>query len=210
MSVLTWFDIIAVGILGITGAVKAADLEYDWIGILTLAFVAGCGGGLLRDILLNLPPALLINEVYIIAIMVSVPLGFLCYRFIQRIWILFDIVDVIGLALYATVGSQKALQQGFSLSAATLIGVINAVGGGMLRDILVRQEPVIFKPGQWYASIALLDSLIFGILVKHGSMSVRDAVILVVVLTLILRIIVVRLNLRTYPLRPRGYVKKKA
>ena len=159
------FDLAATFLMAMTGVWAASRRGYDVIGAFTLAFVSGVGGGLLRDsVFLSQPPAVMQNPLYLFAVLAAVLIGVLFYRAALRFERLMAYVDAIALAVYAVVGADKALAAGYAPMGAVLIGMTNAVGGGLLRDILVREEPLLFKPGQFYVLAALGGCVLFVVL----------------------------------------------
>ena len=79
-----------------------------------------------------------------------------------------SLVDALGLGIYAVVGAQKSLDQGLPVGAAILVGAVNASGGGLLRDVLTREVPLLFKPGQFYALTAVVGAIVFVFLIVGG------------------------------------------
>ena len=154
-------DFIAIILLAVTGALSAVKRGYDWIGALSIALVTGCGGGLIRDILLNVRPVFLEHEAYIWAVFAAVLLSIYVFPLVSRMRWIFLVADALGLAMYAVIGTQKSLNSGLGISAAILIGTLNAIGGGLVRDILTREEASLLKPGQWYAGIAFGGGVLF-------------------------------------------------
>jgi uncharacterized membrane protein YeiH len=110
------------------------------------------------------------------------------------------LVDALGLGAYAVVGIEKSINAGLSIPAAVLVGVINAVGGGLLRDLLVRDEPLLLKPGQFYALAALGGCLLFVFLTMHFSMPAPRAAVITIACTFVLRVLAITFNWRTKPL----------
>lgn len=192
------FDLAATFLMAMTGVWAASRRGYDIVGAFTLAFASGVGGGLLRDsIFLSQPPAVMQNPLYLLAVLAAVLVGVLFYRFALRFERLVAYVDAIALAVYAVVGADKALVAGTAALAAVLIGMTNAVGGGLLRDIFVRDEPLLFKPGQFYVLAALGGCLLFVGLVHYG-LPVKQAATSGICTTLLLRLLAIRFNWKTY------------
>jgi len=191
------FDLAATFLMAMTGVWAASRRGYDILGAVTLAFVSGVGGGLLRDsIFLSQPPAVMENPVYLLAVLAAVAVGVLFHRFAQRFERLVAYVDAIAMAVYAAVGADKALVTGTAPLAAVLIGMTNAVGGGLLRDILVREEPLLFKPGQFYVLAALGGCSLFVGLGYYG-LPVEQAATSGICTTLLLRLLAIRFNWKT-------------
>ena len=192
------FDLAATFLLAMTGVWVAGARGYDVVGAFTLAFVSGVGGGLLRDsIFLSQPPAVMQNPLYLAAVLAAVVVGMLFYRLALRFERLVAYVDALALAAYAVVGADKALVAGIAPVAAALIGMTNAVGGGLLRDILVRDEPLLFKPGQFYVLAALGGCVLF-VALRYYGMPVQQAAAASISVTLLLRLLAIRFNWQTF------------
>jgi uncharacterized membrane protein YeiH len=131
-----------------------------------------------------------------VAVLAAVALGVLLDPFAERFERLVAYVDAIALAVYAVVGADKALVAGDAPLAAVLIGMANAVGGGLLRDILVREEPLLFKPGQFYVLAALGGCLLFVGLSYYG-LPVEKGAAGGICTTLLLRLLAIRYNWKT-------------
>ena len=195
----------AILLFAITGALSAARRGYDWIGAMSIALVTGCGGGLMRDILLNVRPVFLEHEAYIGAVLVAVLLSIWLFPVTSRIRWVFLVADALGLAMYAVIGTQKSLNSELGAFAAILIGTLNAIGGGLIRDVLTREEASVLKPGQWYAGIALGASVLFCILSRLLHVPPAVAGTLVVLVAFTARILAYRYDLQTRALRPVGF-----
>jgi uncharacterized membrane protein YeiH len=192
-------DLVAVVLLAATGAIEAMRKRYDLIGVLVLALVTGLGGALLRDglFLQGGPPAALRDGRYLLAVLAGAVVGVLFARWFERLRLVVAIVDALGLGLYGVYGAQKALLAGLPLVAAVFIGTVNAVGGGLARDVLVREEPMLFRPGQFYALAALGGVTAFVALDAWSGGTTHLAATVGVVLTLLLRFGSIRLGWRT-------------
>jgi uncharacterized membrane protein YeiH len=194
-------DLAAAFLFGLTGALAAMKRGYDWIGLFALAFATAVGGGLLRDGLFisQGPPAVTKDSRYIIVIAAAAVLGPLFRSHVARFTSLIAWLDALGLGAYAVVGILKSLNCGLSVAAAVLVGVVNAVGGSVLRDVLVREEPLLFKPGQFYALAAIAGSLLFVLLTIQVQMEVMRAALIAIGTTFALRVLAIRFNWTTKP-----------
>lgn len=161
------FDLGATFLFAVTGALSAIRKRYDLVGILVLAFVTGLGGALLRDgiFLQQGPPAVVADYRYLAAVLAGAAVGAFFASHLHRLRLVFTVADALALGSYAAVGAQKSLAIDLPVLTATLVGVVNAVGGGLLRDVLVRDEPLIFKPGEFYAVAALAGCLPYAVVV---------------------------------------------
>jgi uncharacterized membrane protein YeiH len=161
-----WFDYIATFAWATTGALIAARRGYDIAGIAVLALVSATGGGLLRDgiFLQNQPPLFLRTWVYMALVVAAAGAVHLAGARIQRIRLFsrtIAVVDAFGLGGFAITGLQLSLAAGLSPAAAAFVGVVNAVGGGVLRDLFVRRDPEIFRPGPPAALAALAGCMVY-------------------------------------------------
>jgi uncharacterized membrane protein YeiH len=207
LTELQWlvvFNVCAVFFFALTGALAARHLGYDIIGVFILAFVTGLGGGLLRDILLGEagPVAVLADPTYIAAVLLATLCGLL--QFSARLETFNRIVavfDAVGLGAFGAIGTQKALAANVPWMAALLIGVLNAVGGGLLRDVLTRTEPLLFKPGQFYALAAVLGTLAFAGLTLKLQLPALPAALWATTATVVFRVLAITFNWKTYALK---------
>jgi len=200
-SLPVWFDLGATFAFALSGALAAIRRGYDIVGVLALALVSGIGGGLIRDglfIQTELTP-LLTNPDYIYTITAATVVSLFFQKHIHRFHRLIAWVDALGLGAYAAFGTQKALAAGLPVSASVLVGVINAIGGGLLRDVLTREEPLVFKPGQFYLLTALVGAVAFICAGVYLDLAATPAAIFAIVLTFLFRSVAIAFNWRTAP-----------
>lgn len=192
------FDLAAMFFLALTGALKAMERDYDFIGVAALALVTGAGGGLLRDVLVGAArPVLLQDARFPLVILLAILAALLFGRRLPRLAYLFLLFDALGLAIYAVVGSLRGIHAGLPVPGVALLGIVNAVGGGVLRDVLVREEPLLFKPGEFYGAWAAFGSLLFAGLVIGLKVASLPAALFAITLTFALRMLGVRYGWRT-------------
>ncbi len=146
-----------------SGALAALHKRYDLVGILVLSYVTGLGGALLRDglFLQTFPSPVLQDARYLGTVLAGAAAAAFFAKQLHRMRIPFLVADALALGLYAVVGAQKTLAAGLPALSAALVGAVNAVGGGILRDVLVREEPLIFRPGEFYALAAMAGCAAF-------------------------------------------------
>lgn len=196
------FDLAATFLMAMTGVWVASRRGYDAVGAFTMAFVSGVGGGLLRDsIFLAQTPVIMQDPRYLAAVLAAVLIGGVLQRLAQRFERLMAYVDAIAIGVYGVVGAEKAMVAGIPAVGAILVGMCNAVGGGLMRDILAREEPLMFKPGQLYVLAALGGCMLFVMLVRRHDFAVQDAAWIAIATTLALRLLAIRFNWTTAPLR---------
>jgi uncharacterized membrane protein YeiH len=152
VSLPLYIDFGATFLFAVTGAMFAIRRHYDWVGLFVLALCSGLGGGLLRDgIFINQgAPAAMRNAGYLWAVIAGCVAAGFFHQFVSKLDRLFLYVDALGLGAYGMVGTAKAAAAGMSLPAAIFVGVVNAVGGSLIRDVLTNTEPFLLKPGQFY------------------------------------------------------------
>jgi len=198
------FDLGATFFFALTGALAAMKRRYDWVGVFALALVTGVGGALLRDgvFLQQGPPVVLKDARYMLVILGGCVAGAMAGHLVERFPKVIAVFDAVGLSAYGVVGVQKSLAAGLSVPAAVLVGVINACGGGLLRDLITREEPLVFKAGQFYALAALVGCALFGVLATQSAATVPGAAILAMGTTFSLRILTIVFNWRTSPVQP--------
>lgn len=198
------FDIGAVFFFALTGALAAMRRGYDLIGLFTMAFVTGLGGALIRDglFLQDGPPPLTKDGRLLIAVLAGCLAGWAMGRFLERFQRVIAVIDAVGLGAYSVVGMSKSLAVGLSLPAAILIGVINGCGGGLLRDIIVREEPLLLKPGQFYVVASLLGCTVFAIMTRYSPLTAPMAAALAIGVTFIFRLLAIRFNWQTVAVQP--------
>jgi uncharacterized membrane protein YeiH len=193
------FSLLAYFAFGITGALAGLRRGYDVVGVLFLATVTAGGGGLIRDgLLLSSGPASVLTDARdLIVVLAAAHQTHLFHRHVERLNRTIAVIDAIGLGAFAVHGVQLSLQAGLSIPAAILGGTITAVGGGLLRDILVRDEPLLFKPGQFYALVAIGGCVLFISLLHSGWVAPNRAALLTIVLVFAVRMLAIRFNWRT-------------
>lgn len=153
-------EILGTAVFAITGALKAVKHELDILGILVLASITGTGGGILRDIILgDTPPAAFRDETFFIVSLISAFIVFFAAPKIVRIWKIIRIGDAIGLGLFAAIGAAKGLSYEMGIIGIILTGALTATGGGILRDILVNEIPLVIRK-DFYATAAVFGSLL--------------------------------------------------
>jgi uncharacterized membrane protein YeiH len=157
---LTVLDLGGTFVFAISGAAAAVKHRLDIFGVMVLAYAAGNAGGITRDLLIGaVPPAAIANWSYVA---VSILAGFVVFFWNPMIARLNNPVlwfDAVGLAFFAVGGAQKALQHGVNPVMAALLGMLTGIGGGVLRDVLIVEIPVVLR-ADLYALAALAAAII--------------------------------------------------
>lgn len=142
----------------ISGATAARRAHLDLFGILAIAFITACGGGIARDLCIGaIPPAGLAEWRYLFTALVAALLTMLAYPWVERLTYPVRLFDAMGLGLFAVYGAHKALLFGTNAEVAILLGVVTAIGGGMARDVLLARVSVVLQK-EIYASAALVGA----------------------------------------------------
>ena len=153
---LLGFDLLGTFVFALSGGVLAVRHRLDLFGVLVLACVTAVTGGIVRDLLIGaVPPASLADWRYLSVAMLAGLVTFRWHALIERLRNPVLMFDAAGLALYAVLGTGKALAFGLSPFAATLLGIMSGIGGGIARDLLVARTPVVLQPTEIYAVAAL-------------------------------------------------------
>ena len=156
---LYWVGLAAVAVNALTGVLDAGRKQMDLVGVVMVGTATALGGGTVRDILLQRPVFWLSDQIYLIVAVATTLIIFFAVRGLRLPQQLFLIPDAIGLALFTVVGTQISLQAGAPWLAASLLGVITGVVGGVVRDVLCNEVPLIFVRGELYATAAWIGSL---------------------------------------------------
>jgi uncharacterized membrane protein YeiH len=145
-ALLVTFDLAGTFVFALSGAAAGVKKRLDLFGVLVLSFAAGNSGGIARDLLIGaVPPAAIRDWRYIAVSILAGLVTFCWYRFIDRLRSPVLVFDAAGLALFAVSGASKALAYDVGPVAATLLGMLTGIGGGMVRDILVREIPTVLR-----------------------------------------------------------------
>lgn len=199
-----FFDYFATFLWAMSGAVVGMHKRYDFTGALVIALLASTGGSLIRDgIFLQQTPPVLSNQWYIPIILSATVVVSLFRRRITQMPLVdrtIGIIDAVGVPAFALVGMQLSLAAGIPTPGVVLVGVVNGVGGGLLRDIVVGDIPVALAPGQFYISAAIFVCILFLVLVQGLEVGKNFAGWIVIVVFFTIRMLSIRYNWRTKPI----------
>ena len=164
---LTALDLIGTFVFALSGALKAVRHRLDWLGVVVLATLTGVGGGMVRDVLLgDTPPAVFEDERFFVACLVGAAVVIVAAPRVAARWNLVMVADAVGLGLFAALGAAKGAAHGLGPIGVILCGALTAVGGGVVRDVLVGERPAVLYKG-FYATAALVGA---------GTLVVLDAI----------------------------------
>jgi uncharacterized membrane protein YeiH len=197
-------DLAGVLVFALSGASLAVRKHYDAVGMLALAAATGLGGGILRDTLLgDLPPAAFRDQLYLGMPLVATVVVLVGHHAVGRLRRPVLVFDAAGLGLFSVVGAAKALDHGLGVLPSVLLGVMTAVGGGVVRDVLAHEVPYVFDGGNpLYAVPAAVGAIGTAVLWPHGRLGAADAIGLAVAV-LVLRLLAVHFGWRAPTARRR-------
>jgi len=162
MQVQYLFELLGTGFFAISGALVANEKSSsDWFGVTFIGFVTAIGGGSLRDLLLGSYPIVWIGDVkFVYAIFIGVFLARIFYRYLEKLPKTLFLFDTLGIALFTIVGTEKSLELGADPVIAAIMGMFTAVMGGVIRDTLTNEVPVLFHK-EIYATACLAGAILY-------------------------------------------------
>jgi uncharacterized membrane protein YeiH len=191
-----WADLSAVAIGAVQGAVYAAqfrDRRLDLLGVAIIGIAAGLGGGLVRDVFLGQVPVALTDNWYVPAATVAALIGMLLERVFTRLATAIIILDALTIGLFCAIGASKALALGLPAIPAIFLGTISAVGGTIVRDLLLNVPIAFMHVGSLYAVAAAVGATALVVLHILG-VPILAAAIICVVVTFGIRVLAVFFN----------------
>ncbi len=160
-------DYIGTYAFAISGMRLASQKEFDWFGAYIVGMATAVGGGTLRDIILGMNPFWMTQWEYLIITGVALLSYAFFHKFINRMAMPIFLFDTIGLGLFTVVGFHKTMDAGFSFWAANIMGMVTGAAGGVIRDILINEVPLIFRR-DIYAMACCVGGLIYTISLWTG------------------------------------------
>lgn len=191
MDLIYFFDLAGTLVFAISGVLTAANKKFDIFGAFVIAFVTAVGGGTLRDMMIGSHPVGWMTDLnYLILIGIAVPVSYLFRSFIQRLRRTMFLFDTIGIGLFTILGLQKTLELGLSPVVALLMGTVSAVFGGVVRDTLCNEIPLIFRR-EIYATACLAGGLLY-LSLRAFEVGYHWSVSVTVLFIIVLRILAVK------------------
>jgi uncharacterized membrane protein YeiH len=183
-------DLAAIVIGALTGGLLAAREGFAVSGVLLLAVSGGLGGGLIRDILLgDLPPVALTNQAYLPTVAITAAVTFFFSGWLSRLTALLVVLDAVTLGFFTVIGAQKAQLVGLPNASVVFIGTATAVGGAVIRDVLLAQRADIIQPGPYNAVAALIGASALTVLAGPLGLEPLPVAVSVIVLVASLRVL---------------------
>jgi uncharacterized membrane protein YeiH len=168
-NLIQFLDLFGTMAFSVTGALKAVEHKLDIFGVIFLAAITGLAGGIIRDVVLGrIPPSGISELSYVSIAIVTAITVFSLYPRIKGQLGLFLIFDAVGLGVFTIIGATVALNiYGFNVLLMVFAGMITAIGGGIIRDALVNETPLVFRK-ELYASISFVGVLMYILLIYEG------------------------------------------
>lgn len=191
MTILYTIDIIGTMVFAISGALAGRDKQLDFFGISAVGFITAIGGGTLRDVLIGSTPVGWMNNVmYPIIIGGGVCISLLFGKRVLQLRRTFFMFDTIGIAVFTVLGLQKSIALGLHPVIAALMGMVSAVFGGVMRDIVCNEIPLIFRK-EIYALTCLCGGILY-ILLSESSMDQRWNILITICFIVGFRVLAVK------------------
>lgn len=192
-SVQQVIEILGTLAFAISGIRHAAARHYDWFGGFVCGFAVAIGGGTLRDVMLGVTPFWMTSPMYVICTFIAQAIVILFSKSLKRLdnaWLVFD---TLGLALFTVAGIQKTLQCGHPFWVAIAMGCITGAAGGVIRDVLLNKQPVIFQK-EIYAMASIVGGLVYWLLLSLR-VNVAIAVVVCFSIIVVIRILAVKYHI---------------
>ncbi|MEZ5044475.1 MAG: trimeric intracellular cation channel family protein [Saprospiraceae bacterium] len=191
MDIVYFFDLAGTFVFAISGALTAIERKFDIFGATVIAFVTALGGGTIRDILIGrLPVGWMLNTHYLLIIGLGILASYLFGRGVHKLRRTLFLFDTIGIGLYTILGMEKTLSLGLSAPIAIIMGTVSAVFGGVLRDVLCNEVPLIFRK-EVYATACIAGGVLY-LSLTECQIGRDIAMLITVFFIIILRILAVK------------------
>ena len=201
-AVPLWLDLLTVGIGALQGALFAIFYKrFDLVGVIAVAILTGLGGGILRDLLLAIGRPAAMQDRYILTVVAAVITALIIGRWFKSAVNAVVFLDSVAMALFAVAGTYKAIINSTSELVAVLLGVVTAVGGGVLRDVVCRITPQIFTGGPLYATASAIGATIF-VLLNNTSLALNISVAISALIIVVIQMASVRFRIHLKPALP--------
>jgi len=190
-------EVAAVFAFAASGILEARKKKMDLVGVYTVALITAFGGGTVRDLLLDRRPFYWLEHAdYVIWIFALCLAALYLTRRVIPSQRAIDVTDALGLGLFSITGAYFAIEQGHGLFLASLFGVITGVFGGVIRDVICNEIPVVFASStSLYATCSFVGSWVY-LLLAHAGVAQSRATVAGIVTTFLLRLLAIRFNIR--------------
>lgn len=199
---VNWCDYLGTLAFAISGIRLAAGKGLDWFGAYVVGFVTAVGGGTIRDILLDIKPFWLVQPSYLIITALGLIFTIIFRRQVVRLNHSLFVFDAIGLGLFVVVGVAKSYAAGFPWWVAVIMGTVTGSFGGLLRDVLINETPLIFRT-DFYASACVLGSIIYVLMGRYSSLPIEWVQFISAISVFVFRVLAVVLHIQLPTFNPK-------
>ncbi|MBF1313923.1 MAG: trimeric intracellular cation channel family protein [Porphyromonadaceae bacterium] len=199
---VNWCDYLGTLAFAVSGIRLAAGKGLDWFGAYVVGFVTAVGGGTIRDILLDIKPFWLVQPSYLIITALGLIFTIIFRRQVVRLNHSLFVFDAIGLGLFVVVGVAKSYAAGFPWGVAVIMGTVTGSFGGLLRDVLINETPLIFRT-DFYASACVLGSIIYVLMGRYSSLPIEWVQFISAISVFIFRVLAVVLHIQLPTFNPK-------
>ena len=199
---VNWCDYLGTLAFAVSGIRLAAGKGLDWFGAYVVGFVTAVGGGTIRDILLDIKPFWLVQPSYLIITALGLIVTIIFRRQVVRLNHSLFVFDAIGLGLFVVVGVAKSYAAGFPWWVAVIMGTVTGSFGGLLRDVLINETPLIFRT-DFYASACVLGSIIYVLMGRYSSLPIEWVQFISAISVFIFRVLAVVLHIQLPTFNPK-------
>lgn len=208
MSFISVMEITGTVAFAVSGALVAIEKDLDYYGILFLAIITAVGGGIMRDVIIDLPLALALeNPVYVIISIVSAICVILFYKWVTRLHSLINIFDAVGLAAFTAIGAKAALNNDmYTPFVVITLALLTGTGGGILRDVFVKEIPFVFRK-EVYAMASIAGSVAF--ITAHTFFGLDVTMYICFGVTLVIRLISIKFNWHLAKVNAQGTLEEE-
>ena len=183
----------------ISGIRHAAAKNFDWFGGFVCGIAVAIGGGTIRDVMIGVTPFWMTSSIYIICTVLAQLFVIVFSKFLKRLDNTWFVIDTLGLALFTIAGIQKSLAYDFPFWVAIIMGCMTGSAGGVIRDVLLNNVPIIFQK-EIYAMASILGGLLYWVLISLG-VDVSITVVSCFLVVCVIRFLAVRYHLSLPRLR---------
>lgn len=183
-----WLDLSAVALGAIQGAVFATRIaperHFDILGVCTIGVVTGIGGGILRDELLDVLPVAMRTNSYLVTAVIAALAGMLLGHLLNKVELVVVALDALSLGLFVVLGVSKAIRLEIAPVPAILVGLVSAIGGSIIRDVMMRTEIAVVQVGSFYATAVIGGAITFVLMDHYFDVAVASLIGIIVTFSL--------------------------
>ena len=205
---VNWCDYLGTLAFAISGIRLAAAKGFDWFGAYVVGFVTAVGGGTIRDILLDIKPFWLVQPSYLVITGLALLFTIVFRRHVVRLNHSLFFFDAVGLGLFVVVGVAKSYAADFPWWVAIIMGTITGSFGGLLRDVLINETPLIFRT-DFYASACVLGAIVYVLLGRYTGMAIEWVQFISAISVFIARVLAVVLHIQLPTFNPQSVLRSE-